>query len=72
MLNTLITSIPGLGTAKDTILSNLLKPFVQQQLGEAVTLQDIKLDSAAKTIELTAHLKGDATPLVVKITKYSI
>ena len=54
------------------MLSNMLKPFVQEHLGEAAILQDIKLDSAGKTIELTADLKGDTNPLVVKIIKYSL
>ena len=72
MFNELLSSLTGLGSAKDSILSNLLNPFVQEHLGEAATLQDIKLDSVAKTIELTAALKGDPKPLVVRITKYSL
>lgn len=72
MFNELFNSMSGMGASKDSMLSKLLKPFVQEHLGEAAILQDIKLDSVAKTIELTANLKGDPNLLVVRITKYSL
>jgi hypothetical protein len=72
MLNTILTKIPGVASAKDSFLGMVVKPHVQEYLGDAGTIQDIRLDSMAKTIEVTVILQGDPTPLVAKITSYSI
>ena len=72
MLNTILTKIPGVASAKDSLLSMVVKPHVQEYLGDAGTIQDIRLDSMAKTIEVTVILQGDSNPLVAKITSYSI
>lgn len=72
MLNSILSNIPGVASAKDSLLCMVVKPHVQEYLGDAGTVQDIRLDSMAKTIEVTVSLQGDANPLVAKITSYSI
>ena len=72
MLKTILTKSPGVASAKDSLLSMVVKPHVQEYLGDAGTIQDIRLDSMAKTIEVTVILQGDSNPLVAKITSYSI
>ena len=72
MLSTLLSNLPGAASAKDSLLGMLVKPHVQEYLGDAGTIQDIRVDSVAKTIEVTVILQGDANPLVAKIMSYSI
>lgn len=72
MLNSILTKIPGAASAKDSLFVMVVKPHAQEYLGDAGTIQDIRLDSMAKTIEVTVILQGEANPLVAKITSYSI
>jgi hypothetical protein len=72
MLNTIPTTIARVASTRDSFLGMVVKPHVQEYLGDADTIQNIRMDSMPKTIEVTVILQGDPTPLVAKISSYSI
>ena len=59
-------------TAKDALASRGAQAWANTQIARYGQVQNLKIDSGHKTIELTCQLEGEPTPVTLKILNYVI
>ncbi|HYG35756.1 MAG TPA: hypothetical protein VEC99_13280 [Clostridia bacterium] len=61
-----------LGTAKDKAVEASAKAFINRKIENFGTVSQLQLDSKQKTAALEVILKGEASPILVKIASYEL
>jgi hypothetical protein len=57
---------------KDAVTSRAALAFVNNQIARYGTVQDLKIDSRRKTVDISCLLHGEPTPINVKIESYAV
>ena len=57
---------------KDSTISGLAKKFINSKIIDYGKIDNIKIDSQNKNIELEAFLKGEMESIIVTIEKYKV
>jgi len=58
--------------AKDALSSQAAKTWANSLIARYGKVQDLKIDSRRKTVEVSCLLEGEATPITVKIENYVV
>lgn len=58
--------------AKDAIASRAAQTWANNLLARYGKVQDLKIDSRGKTLEVSCLLEGEPTPITIKIQSYTI
>ncbi len=58
--------------AKDALTSRSAQAWANNLIAPYGKVQDLKIDSRAKTLEVTCLLDGESTPITVRIEDYEV
>lgn len=58
--------------AKDAMTGAAARKFINDRIERYGSVSNLKLDSKAKTIEVTCALDGETSPVTVRITRYEV
>ena len=58
--------------AKDAMASQAARVWAGNLIARYGKVQDLKIDSRLKTVEVTCLLEGEATPITIKIGNYVV
>ena len=58
--------------AKDALASRSAQAWANSLLARYGKVQDLKIDSRGKTLEVSCLLEGEPTPITIKIENYTI
>jgi len=61
-----------LTAAKDAVASRAAQVWANTLIARYGKVQDLKIDSRQKTLEVSCLLEGEASPLTVRIEKYVV
>lgn len=56
--------------AKDALSSRAAQAWANNLISRYGKVEDLKIDSRNKTVDLTCQLEGEATPITVRIVNY--
>ena len=74
-LNSIFDFLPAggtLGDSKDRLIGARIKQELNVQLARYGEILDVKLNTREQSVQLFVALKGDPSPITVKIGKYSL
>ncbi|MEO6876584.1 MAG: hypothetical protein ABI222_17350 [Opitutaceae bacterium] len=57
---------------KDSMTSQAAKSFVNGKITRYGTVQDLKIDSGNKTVDVTCQLIGEAAPIRITVDSYVV
>jgi len=57
---------------KDAVTSRAALAFVNQQITRYGIVQDLKIDSRRKTVEVSCLLHGESAPIQIKVENYVV
>ena len=63
---------PMFSAAKDALTSRAAQAWAGSLLARYGTVHDAKIDSRAKTLEVSCLLEGELTPITIKIAGYTV
>ncbi len=58
--------------AKDAMTGAAARKFINDRISRYGSVSDLRLDSKAKTVEVTCKLEGEVSPVTVRIGRYEI
>jgi hypothetical protein len=58
--------------AKDALASQATKVWVNTLIARYGKVQDLKIDSSRKTVEVTCLLDGEISPVTIRIENYTV
>ncbi|HWZ95796.1 MAG TPA: hypothetical protein VNW30_11430 [Opitutaceae bacterium] len=58
--------------AKDALASQAAKAWANTLIARYGKVQDLKIDSARKTVEVSCLLKGEPSPITIRIENYTV
>lgn len=58
--------------AKDALASRSARAWANSVIARYGQIEDLKIDSRRKTIEVTCQLEGEPTPITLKVLHYEI
>jgi len=58
--------------AKDAMASRAARTWANQLIARYGQVQNLQIDSAGKSAEVTCQLEGEATPITIKIGHYDV
>ena len=58
--------------AKDALASQAAKAWVNTLIARYGKVQDLKIDSRQKTVEVTCPLDGEISPVTIRIENYTV
>jgi hypothetical protein len=61
-----------LNAMKDAVTSQAAQSFVNNQIKRYGTVQDLKINSRTKSVDVSCLLHGEPTPIQVKVESYAI
>ena len=61
-----------INSIKDALTSRTAQAFVNARIARYGTVQDLKIDSERKTVEISVQLNGESSPVIVKAENYVI
>jgi hypothetical protein len=56
--------------AKDALTSRAAQAWANNLIARYGTVQELKIDSRHKTVEVTCQLEGESTPITIRIESY--
>lgn len=63
---------PMFSAAKDAMTGAAARKFVNDRIQRYGTVTNLKLDSKAKSVEVTCELDGEVSPVTVRIARYEV
>jgi len=57
---------------KDAVTSRAAQAFVNKQIARYGSVEDLKIDSGSRTVEISCLLHGEASPIHVKVENYAV
>lgn len=58
--------------AKDALASRTAQSWANNLIARYGRVQDLKIDSARKTLEVTCQLNGEVSPITIKVARYEL
>jgi hypothetical protein len=58
--------------AKDALASKAARSYANNLIGRYAELQDLRIDSQKKTIELVCVLRGEPEPVTMRVGRYTL
>lgn len=58
--------------AKDALASKAARTYANNLIGRYAELQELRIDSQKKTIELVCALRGESEPVTVRVGHYTL
>jgi hypothetical protein len=74
-MSSFLQRLPGgkaINSAKDALLSQGAKAGLNHLLRKYGTMLDLKLNTAERSLSVSMHLKGEESPIQIKIREYTL